>query len=345
KGFVLPGTSSSASPVTAVPGAAFEATVEPEKSDFAVGEAIRFKASGNQDFFLYLININADGETTFLYPAPGTSPRRLKAGVEHVLPESYNIVVDEPGSEQVLVVTSLAPIDLSQSKGIVVPGSSPQVGERLVSELTVDVVAARAFPFTVTPTPSEAVVRVMNIGPKYEPGMVLPPGEYRLEVAAQGYKTAELTVAHTSEAKDHSVVLEKVGTAVSGDTSGPEIMLNADRETYTDGDLVSVQYGASRAGWVHIYTYSEGDLKNVSSREVEDGKFYTMKATATEPHGEQLLLALWQPGESVSSAALSSIKADLAAASDTNTSTSQRALVLSVEESVDYKTLRFVVNP
>lgn len=42
---------------------------------------------------------------------------------------------------------------------------------------------------TVTPEPSDALVRILNIAPKYEPGIELGPGRYHVEVSRQGYKT------------------------------------------------------------------------------------------------------------------------------------------------------------
>ncbi|GAA5218264.1 right-handed parallel beta-helix repeat-containing protein [Corallincola platygyrae] len=45
------------------------------------------------------------------------------------------------------------------------------------------------FPFTVARTPSNARVRILNIGPAYTDGMMLAPGRYRVEVSKAGYRT------------------------------------------------------------------------------------------------------------------------------------------------------------
>ena len=47
----------------------------------------------------------------------------------------------------------------------------------------------RTLPLTVVAAPADAVVRVMNIEPRYAPGMRLPPGRYDVEVSAAGYQT------------------------------------------------------------------------------------------------------------------------------------------------------------
>ncbi len=50
------------------------------------------------------------------------------------------------------------------------------------------------YPFTVLVTNvKDAKIRVLNIGPRYEPGMELPAGEYSIEVSAKGYETDKPT--------------------------------------------------------------------------------------------------------------------------------------------------------
>ena len=43
---------------------------------------------------------------------------------------------------------------------------------------------------TVLPEPADAQIRILNIKPKYEPGMELPPGKYHIEASLDGYLTA-----------------------------------------------------------------------------------------------------------------------------------------------------------
>ena len=50
--------------------------------------------------------------------------------------------------------------------------------------------------FTVEVEPSGARVRILNIMPVYEPGMMLPAGSYRVEVSAPGHETSIETVRH-----------------------------------------------------------------------------------------------------------------------------------------------------
>ena len=50
--------------------------------------------------------------------------------------------------------------------------------------------------FTVETDPRDARVRILNIVPIYESGMLLPAGSYRIEVSAPGYETIIDTVQH-----------------------------------------------------------------------------------------------------------------------------------------------------
>ena len=46
----------------------------------------------------------------------------------------------------------------------------------------------KRFPLIVNTYPRDAKVRILNIGPKYQRGMLLPPKNYRIEVTRKGYK-------------------------------------------------------------------------------------------------------------------------------------------------------------
>jgi tetratricopeptide (TPR) repeat protein len=46
-----------------------------------------------------------------------------------------------------------------------------------------------AYRLTVSAIPSDSRIRILNIKPKYRPGIKLKPGKYKIEVAKRGYKT------------------------------------------------------------------------------------------------------------------------------------------------------------
>ena len=65
------------------------------------------------------------------------------------------------------------------------------------SQARIVVTTAVPQPFTIVPTPPDATVRfVAEAERDYQPGMELPPGDYRVEVSAPDYESREVTVAH-----------------------------------------------------------------------------------------------------------------------------------------------------
>lgn len=83
------------------------------------------------------------------------------------------------------------------------PGGFPQ---RPVLEIPAELNRS----FTVETTPSHARVQILD-GPRYEPGMRLPPGKYRLEVTAAGYRRATRLVSHGAlDSTSQRVVLRRV---------------------------------------------------------------------------------------------------------------------------------------
>ena len=66
-------------------------------------------------------------------------------------------------------------------------------------------------PFTVEASPATAQVRLMDRSEGYRAGMLLPWGEYRVEVSATGYQSKTETVRHGSSGPTvHGVDLEKL---------------------------------------------------------------------------------------------------------------------------------------
>ena len=62
-------------------------------------------------------------------------------------------------------------------------------------------------PFTVAVRPSEAHVRILNSALPYQKGMLLPPGDYRIEATAEGYEAKVEVVAHGHSPTSHRLVL------------------------------------------------------------------------------------------------------------------------------------------
>ncbi len=77
----------------------------------------------------------------------------------------------------------------------------------------------KTFPLEVVTQPATAKVRVMNIGPKYEFGMPLSPGNYELEISDKGYKTRSLRVRLDHNQNQFGIILLPInGKPVTADT-------------------------------------------------------------------------------------------------------------------------------
>ena len=85
-------------------------------------------------------------------------------------------------------------------------GSSPTVHRMTLSR--------PGQPFTVSPVPAHAMVRLVGHAEAYRPGMLLPPGSYRVEASAEGYETATETVPHGAAPTAHRMTLRKAGPKV-----------------------------------------------------------------------------------------------------------------------------------
>ena len=69
------------------------------------------------------------------------------------------------------------------------------------------------YPFTVLTEPSIATVRVLNIEARYRPAMSLPPGDYRVEVSAEGFTTKTVNFSHGQGATEQNIELALLATA------------------------------------------------------------------------------------------------------------------------------------
>jgi formylglycine-generating enzyme required for sulfatase activity len=65
------------------------------------------------------------------------------------------------------------------------------------------------YGLTIDTVPSNANVRILNIGPSYQDGIQLKPGDYHIEVSAKGYETKKEWVTLKSQALNHRIKLTK----------------------------------------------------------------------------------------------------------------------------------------
>ena len=94
-------------------------------------------------------------------------------------------------------------------------------------------------PFTVVTTPADAAVRFVEGGEAYRPGIELLPGEYRVQVSAEGWETQEASIHHGSVPTRYTVALKR-----SWDPAAEEAALGLERS-----EKRLVQEGLSAEGF------------------------------------------------------------------------------------------------
>jgi hypothetical protein len=99
-------------------------------------------------------------------------------GVE-LLPGEYTVEVSADGYESLKVPFKIVNSDVT------VPVKLVKLPEPEKPAL---------YRLTVRPDPSDAQIRILNIKPRYEPGIELESGSYTVEVSRSGYETRVLTV-------------------------------------------------------------------------------------------------------------------------------------------------------
>jgi hypothetical protein len=95
---------------------------------------------------------------------------------------------------------------------------------------------------------------------------------------------------------DVSVPIRGEAAAVAPDAAFPFVSL--DRRNYRDGDKVRGVYGASEAGFIHLYFVdADGSTKLVTREKVKAGKTYAFSGTATAPYGVQRFIVYYSDSD------------------------------------------------
>ncbi|MEO5362569.1 MAG: hypothetical protein H7838_02955 [Magnetococcus sp. DMHC-8] len=97
-------------------------------------------------------------------------------------------------------------------------GTQPPTG--LPAQLT-EAGAPGGVPLTVAAKPADAQVRILNIRPRYTPGMRLEPGLYHLEITRAGYRPEKLWVTVQESDVKVDVTLTPEGAPVVAQANAP----------------------------------------------------------------------------------------------------------------------------
>jgi len=94
--------------------------------------------------------------------------------------------------------------------------------------------ASKQYSLTIRPEPSDAQVKILNIKPKYQDGIKLEAGQYKIEVSKLGYKTLRGTI----DVVDRDVVakaeLEKEPEVAQAPAPSPRPSVSSKGDTWRD---------------------------------------------------------------------------------------------------------------
>ena len=139
------------------------------------------------------------------------------------------------------------------------------------------IIEEEAAHLTVQTDPSDAKVRILNIQPKYQPGMLLDPGRYHLEVSKSGHKTVRRWIAMGHEDVDEYISLRGGIPPVSPVQSGSLYIKTAPSgaDVYVDKThrgQAPLEIKNITAGRVRVYAEKSGYQREEKSVRIRTGK-------------------------------------------------------------------------
>jgi formylglycine-generating enzyme required for sulfatase activity len=96
---------------------------------------------------------------------------------------------------------------------------------------------------TIEPSPADARIRVLNIGPAYIAGMALKAGSYKIEVSREGYRTKEQTI-DLSAGEDVQIAISLEKNKAKGSQPGDNMV----KDPTTGMEFVFVKGGCYQMG-------------------------------------------------------------------------------------------------
>lgn len=124
---------------------------------------------------------------------------------------------------------------------------------------------------TVTASPANAKIRILNISKAYEPGVVLDPGPYHLEVTASGYKTTkEWVTLGKNEEKNVAINLSPGSTAPDEPAARPAV--SAKKDTFVPAQPPPPQPQAQSQPSSQLTSEQAKYLRMVESNNTEQQK-------------------------------------------------------------------------
>jgi len=193
-------------------------------------ERIRIRRGKSQKLTLLLDKVVKDGSIRIL-STPTGAKWYLDGDYMGTTPDTATNI--KPGSHTIKVVKQ--GLDAWQQSVRVRKGQTSE----LVASLNKQVLT---HALTINATPTDARIRILNIGPKYSPAIQLQPGNYHIEVSRSGYEKVDAWVELGNADLVHNITLNRVATA---QTSRPS---SGGSSTVAGIEMVSIPSGSFMMG-------------------------------------------------------------------------------------------------
>lgn len=241
-------------------------SVTPNRTAYKVGDTFSINVRGNQDYYLWVFAMNEDaGRGRMLVPGVVQSGNRYNANSSYKVPSggSYELFMDKPGLERIVVVAS--------TKWIAVDVNKLQRNQYFYS------------------TSYKGMETQLK-------GLRLLPGQGQTVRTAPSVVVKEMTLMVSSEGPVSTPISNPVipipGFQSSGDNS--VIFVSQNKDTYRLGEVVTVAYGATKPGWISLFVqYPNGRSEFLKKEHVDGKSIYTLQAEAVRPVGSQNVMAVF----------------------------------------------------
>lgn len=264
--------------------------VEMEKTTYAVNEPIRFAVRAEKPFFLYIYNTDAAGKSTLIYPNKKEGSAQLAARTRHPVPSKIEFAADQAGTENLVMIASTTRMEVGQLKS----ESDFYVASEteLVGAMEAKGIVIRDQTTEATAQPGETVVRTT--------ALKITPASAR--TSARPAPPAE----RPPQTEPAPVTNPAAATFVT-----------TDRVNYKLGQAMSITFGATQAGYVHLFVvYPDGTSERVLTRAVQANVPQVLDAQADSPSGRQMLLAAFSKTRNLDDGFISTATSEDAARSE-----------------------------
>lgn len=252
--------------------------IEASKPAFALNEAIAVHVSLNRPAFIYLYSNEADGTSRLLYPSAARDRTKVARRTRFL---THNLISDRAGQISIIAFATLTPLDLAGSDAFL-RGAPTKDWEDQLARLGVNV---------GTKVGADAVAGVST------------PKALTLWVGARNGQNLNAPVSDPEAAKPDAVVTAAQKPSV--EMPNRALKVATDRSAYKLGENVDIAIFLDQPGWAHLFVaYPDGRVDELTKQSFEAPGTKILKAVATAPAGEQVVVAVYSADGKIDSAEL-----------------------------------------